>query len=337
MKIPALIDTHVHLRDFNQSDKATIETETQAAIAGGYSVICGMPNSVPVLDNLEMLKEFKKRTSNQPILIYPICAITKGLNSNEIVDFEEFQKEGAIAFSNDGRPIEDMGLMREVLSKAKESKSLIISHAECFEYEPEDNKSEYKAVERELEALKDTKSRLHFAHISTKESVELIRDAKMDNHFVTAETAPHYFSLTEEDRGYDGRFKMNPPLRSVSDVNAIIEGLQDGTIDCIATDHAPHRIDEKIKPYEEAPFGIVGLETALSVSYTYLVYRELLDMEELIEKMSSNPAMILGIDVPDKFIEFDPEYSYRVDEGKLKSKCKITPYNKMFLKGKIND
>lgn len=336
MKIPAFVDMHVHFRDFNQSDKATIQSETQAAIKGGYCAVCCMPNTNPVIDNLDAVKKFKEKTQQFSPYIYPIAAITKGLTSNEITDFKLFKENGVIGFSNDGKPIEDMGLMREIISRAKESEALIISHAEDTQYEPENKKSEYKAIERELEAVKNTNGRLHFAHISTLESVELISDAKKDGLNITCETAPHYFSLTKNDRTPDGRYKMNPPLRDVKDVKKIIEGLQEGIIDVIATDHAPHRVDEKLKQYSVSPYGIVGLETAFAVGYTYLVDRGLLTLEQLSEKMSANPAKILGIDISGKFIEFTPT-EWRISEEKLLSKCKITPYNNMLLKGAIND
>ena len=328
--ISGLIDLHCHLREPGFEYKETIETGANAAINGGFCAICPMANTNPVCDNVETLNfVLEKAKQANGINILPICAVSKGLNGEELTDIKNLKQAGAIAFSDDGRPINNPQILEEALKTGE----LIISH-------PEGAKSEAECVKRELEIVKKVGGKLHYAHISTKESIDLIRNAKNAGLKVTCETAPHYFTFTNEDITRDGRFKMNPPLATNKDLNAVIEGLQDGTIDCIATDHAPHSLDEKQKPFKDSPMGIVGFETALGASLK-LVEKGYLTLDKLVEKLSTNPAKILGlkdygrIKIGNKanLTVIMPDCEYKVDTKEFKSKCKISPFEGMQMKG----
>lgn len=323
---PGLVDMHCHLREPGFEYKETIETGIQSALNGGFTAICPMANTNPVVDNVETLKYTIEKAEG--INFYPICAVTKGLHSKELTDFESLKSAGAIAFSDDGKPVENLELFEKALKTGK----LIISHLE----------DEAVEAKNQLDVLKNVDcGRLHFAHISTKKAIELIRDAKKRGLNVTCETAPHYFSFTNADETENGKFKMNPPLRTQEDLDAVIEGLKDVTIDCIATDHAPHSLEEKTKPFSESPFGIVGFETALGASLK-LVNDGHLTISQIIEKLSVNPAKILGLkglgeikigQVANLTI-VDPDTIYKVKAEDFKSKCKISPFEGMEFKGK---
>lgn len=323
---PGFVEMHCHLREPGFEYKETIETGIESALAGGYTAICPMANTNPVVDSVETLKYTIEKA--QGIGFHPVCAVTKGLKGAELTDFAALKQAGAIAFSDDGKPLENMELFKEALLSGE----LIISHPE----------EEAEAVERELEVLRGVGGRLHFAHISTKRAIELIRKAKKEGLNVTCETAPHYFTFTNEDETADGRFKMNPPLRTQKDLEAVIEGLKDGTIDCIATDHAPHSLEEKTKPFAQAPFGIVGFETALGASLK-LVEQGHLTINQLIEKLSSNPAKILNLKEQGQIKTgnkanlaiIDIDRTYKVQAKDFKSKCKISPFEGMEFKGKV--
>ena len=318
--IPSLIDMHVHFREPGFEYKETIETGIKSARAGGFSGVCTMPNTNPVCDNSKVLKEILSKAKKYRFEIYPIAAITKNLDSLELVDFKELKNAGAIGFSNDGLPL----LNRNVFLEALKSEELILSHCE----------DESKEVDWQIQAFKDAvrlgyEPRLHFCHISKKESVDLIRKAKKEGlKNLTAETAPHYFTFTKEDVGVNGTYKMNPQLGSEMDRRAIMDGLFDGTIDVIATDHAPHSDEEKMKLFREAPNGITGLETAFSLSY------ELLGLDKTLEKMAYNPRRILRIDNK-KMIKVALDETWIVVPSQFKTKCKISPYKGMKLKGII--
>ena len=327
------VELHCHLREPGFEYKETIETGMAAAKAGGYGIICPMPNTKPVCDNVETLKYIRERAAEiGGVKVLPVCAMTKGLNSDELVDFEALHNAGAIAFSNDGRPVENMETFKRILQEGKRLGLVMMSHAENTEFSPFDNRSEYTAVERELKVVEEVGGQLHFCHISTKESLELIRMAKKKGLNVGCETAPHYFTLS--GRHDEARFKMNPPLRSAEDVESVIKALQDGTIDAIATDHAPHSIEEKTKPFNEAPFGIVGFETAFALGYTNLVRTGKLNLEEFLKKMIDNPARIIGVEPYGK-IEIDLDEEWVVKASEFKTKAKITPFEGMKLYGKI--
>ncbi len=333
----AFVELHCHLREPGFEYKETIASGMDSAKAGGYGIICPMPNTNPVCDNLETLKYILNRakTVDNGVKVLPICAMTKGLNSDELVDFEALHNAGAVAFSNDGRPVENMQTFKKVLEEGKRLGLVMISHAENTEFSPFNNRSEYTAVERELRVVEDVGGQLHFAHISTKESIALIREAKKKGLNVTCETAPHYFSLTKDDiLNNEARFKMNPPLRSREDLAAVIEGLKDGTIDAIATDHAPHSIEEKTKPFDLAPFGIVGFETAFALSYTNLVRAGHLTLDELLRKLVDNPARIIGV-APHGKVEIDLAQEWVVKAQDFRTKARITPFEGMKLYGKV--
>lgn len=335
---PGFIDMHCHLREPGFEYKETIKTGIESAINGGYVGICPMANTNPVVDNKDSLKYIVEKAEQvgSPIL-FPICAITKGLEGKELVDIRELKNSGAIAFSDDGKPLENLKLYKQALLSGE----LVISHAEDSKLLT-DPISEAVSVARELEVLRAVGGKLHFAHISTKRAIELIRQAKKEGLNVTCETAPHYFSFTNADVTTNGRFKMNPPLRSQNDFDAVIKGLIDGTIDCIATDHAPHSLEEKIRAFEDSPFGIVGFETALGACITNLVNKKHLNIVQIIEKLSINPAKILGlkeygnIKIGQKanLTIIDPNIEWKVEENNFKSKCKISPFDGMTLRGK---
>lgn len=336
---PGFVEMHCHLREPGFEYKETIQTGIESALNGGYTAICPMANTNPVVDNVETLKYTIDKSNNSAsgIGFYPVCGVTKGLKGEEITDFENLKSAGAIAFSDDGKPLEDLDLLKKALLTGE----LIISHAEDSKLLT-DPTSEAVCVERELETLSKAGGRLHFAHISTQRSIELIRQAKNQGLKVTCETAPHYFSFTKDDETSDGRFKMNPPLRAQEDLDAVIEGLKDGTIDCIATDHAPHSLEEKTKSFGESPFGIVGFETALGATLTNLVSKGHLTINQAIEKLSSNPAKILNlkeqgiIKIGHKanLTVIDPNITYKVNVDEFKTKCKISPFEGMEFKGK---
>ncbi len=314
--IPALIDMHAHLRDFTQADKETFETGTLAAREGGFCAVCNMPNSTPACDNVEILRRALEKKVNCEVL--QVGAVTKGLKSLELVDFKALKTAGAIAFSNDGFSIPD-----EVFESALKSGELILSHLE----------NEVRELTFQLEVFKKLADsgfspRLHFCHISLAESVELIRSAKASGYNVTCETCPHYFTFTRDNVTENGVFKMNPPLGTEEDKKAIIEGVLDGTIDVIATDHAPHLIDEKLSNYDISPNGITGFETAFSLSLMRF------GLDVVIEKMAVKPREILGIE-NNKTIQVDAELEWTYLASESKSKCKVSPYDKMKLKGKV--
>lgn len=332
---PGLVEMHCHLREPGFEYKETLETGIASALAGGYTAICPMANTMPVVDNLEVLGQILKKSEG--IALHQVCAITKGLQGEELTDFGALKSAGAVAFSDDGKPLENMVLYKQALLSGE----LIISHAEDSKLLC-DPLSEALSVSRELEVLRDAGGRIHFAHISTRRAIELIRHAKADGLNVTCETAPHYFIFTQNDVTENGRFKMNPPLRTEDDRQAVIEGLKDGTIDCIATDHAPHSFEEKTKPFAESPFGIVGFETALGATLTYLVNEGHLSFEQAIEKLSVNPAKILRLQDQGKvevgqkanLAVIDQDLNYTVDAKDFKSKCKISPFEGKKLTGK---
>ncbi len=359
---PGLIDMHCHLREPGFSSKETVKTGIESAINGGYTAICPMPNTNPVTDNVVTLQYLLYRAKEvSDIGFYPICAVTKGLGSEKTVNVSELLDSGAVAFSNDGKPIENMKILREALKYINSQNSLIISHSEDSTLSEGGVINEGKvsaqmglkgiaditeslAVARELEVVRSVKGKYHFAHISTKRSVELIRQAKKEGLNVTAETAPHYFSLSEDDiKDYDAKYKVNPPLRTKEDVEAVINGLKDGTIDVIATDHAPHTISEKQSPIQIAPMGMAGFETSLGVTLTYLVHSGKLSLMEAIKKYTSAPMKILNlknqgcisIGNEANLTVIDLNEEWIADASKFKSKCKISPFDGYKLKGRV--
>ena len=359
---PGLIDIHCHLREPGYNSKETIKTGILSAINGGYTAVCPMANTNPAVDNAATLNYIiSKAKEVSEIGFYPVCALTKGLSGEKIVNVSELLDGGAIAFSDDRKPVENMHLLREALKYINSHNSIIISHSEdsSLAHEGVINEgikstrlglkgipdiTESLAVARELEIVRSINGRYHFAHISSKRSVELIRAAKKEGLNVTAETAPHYFSLTEDDIiDYDARYKVNPPLRTKEDLNAVIQGLQDGTIDVIATDHAPHTVHEKQLPIQNAPMGIAGFETAMALALTNLVHTKKLSLIDTIRKFTYNPACILNIKNQGSIktgreanlTVIDVNEEWIMDASKFKSKCRISPFDKKKLKGKV--
>ena len=319
--IPSLIDMHVHLRDPGFTHKETILTGLKSAQKGGYGVVCTMPNTSPVNDNIDTLNYIINEAKKyDEVKLLPICAITKNLNSKVLVNFKELKENGAIAFSNDGLPILD----KKVFKCALESGELIISHLEDETLEAKWQIKIYKEVLSENKVV----PRLHFAHISKKATLDVIRAEKPNCPTLTVETCPHYFTFTKDDVTDNGIFKMNPPLGDKDDRQAVIDAILDGTIDVISTDHAPHTIDEKLLPYDKAPNGITGLETAFSLTYMKF------GLDVAIEKMSDMPKRILGIE-NNKKIKVDLDKTWLVHAKSFKTKCKVSPYENMVLKGKV--
>ncbi len=355
---PGLIDVHTHLREPGEEYKETIESGVNAAARGGFTTICAMPNTKLVNDNAQITKYIiDKANSYKKTTVLPIGAITFGLNGEKLTEFGYLKKAGAVAFSDDGKPVADIELMRRALEYSKAFNLFIISHSEELKLTNKGvmnegalatemglpgipNLAESIAIKRDVELAKLTNSKLHIAHISTKDSVEIIRDAKKKGVNVTAETAPHYFTLTEEAvKGYNTNAKMSPPLRNKKDRDAIIKGLQDGTIDIIATDHAPHSSLEKNIDFESAANGIIGLETSFPISYL-LVEKNFLSFSTLIKKMSKNPAKLLGINNDIKpnakanLTIFDLKKPYKIDKHSFLSKSQNTPFNNFNVTGK---
>lgn len=357
---PGLVDMHVHLREPGQEYKEDIESGTRAAAVGGVTSVACMPNTDPVADNESVISYIKTKAKEAGYAnVYPIGAISKGLKGKELAEIGMMRFAGAVAVSDDGHPVEDSGLMQRALIYADMFDIPVISHCEELSIAGEGTMNEgdvatelgLKGISRAAEEVMVARDiivaeaehkRIHIAHVSTRGSVELVRQAKKRGVRVTCETCPHYFSLTEEAvRGYDTNAKMNPPLRTADDVEAIKEGLKDGTIDCIVTDHAPHHIDEKNLEFALAKNGIVGLETSLGLGIKNLVKTGVLTMSKLIEKMSFNPSKILGINKGTlgegksaDIIIFDPDREWTVDARSLQSKSKNTPFDGEVLYGK---
>lgn len=345
---PGFVDVHVHLREPGFSYKETIKTGTLAAAHGGYTAVCSMPNLNPTPDSVENIKlQLDKIKTDAVISVYPYATITVGERGEELSDLEGL-KEYAIAFSDDGRGVQNDDMMRRAMEFAKKNDMIIAAHCEVNsllkggyihdgEYARKNghlgicSESEYAQIARDLKLAEEIGCKYHVCHISTKESVELIREAKARGVDVTCETGPHYLVLSDKDLQEDGRFKMNPPLRSEEDRLALIEGIKDGTIDMIATDHAPHSYEEKSKGLEGSLMGVVGLETAFSVLYTNLVKSGIITLEKLVELMSINPSKRFSIK-NNGYTVFDLSEEYTVDPEKFYSMGRSTPFsgNKLY-------
>ena len=311
---PGLIDMHVHLREPGREDMETVKSGTRSAISGGMTGVCAMPNTEPAIDNVQIVKRLDAIIKNEAKTnVFITGAITKGRRGQELVDIEKMKKIGVVALSDDGNSVQDEALMLKALKEAKANDMLIISHCEDKTLSKSGvinqglmatklglrgipKKAEYEFVKRDIELAKKAKAKIHIAHVSCKESVDIIRKAKKEGVAATAETAPHYFSLEDTAcETYDTRTKMNPPLRSADDVDAIKQGLGDGTIDAIASDHAPHGKHDKEVEFDIAAFGIIGLETSLGLAALNLVEAGIISWGKLVELMSLNPAKILGL------------------------------------------
>ncbi len=359
--LPGLVDAHCHLRDPGQEYKEDIETGTRSAAKGGFTSIACMPNTSPVIDNEAIVKYIMNKAKQDGVVnVYPIGAISKGLKGEELSEIGELKFAGAVAVSDDGKPLKNSALMKKALQYSSMFDITVISHCEDLDLVDEGTMNEgYMStvlglrgipsaaeeimVSRELILAEYTKIPVHIAHVSTELSVDLIRHAKSRGVKVTCETCPHYFALTDEAcEGFNTLAKVNPPLRTKKDVEAIIEGLKDGTIDIIATDHAPHHQDEKNVEFAIAANGMVGFETALPLCVTYLVKPGYLTMEQLVEKMCVNPSKILGLNKGSievgssadlTIIDMDEEYV--VDVSKFSSKSKNSPFDGFKLQGTV--
>lgn len=357
--VPGFVDMHVHLRDPGQTQKEDIITGCKAAAAGGVTSLLAMPNTTPTTDNAETVRYILDKAKYADSRVYVAASITKGLKSEEPTDLDELKAAGAVALSDDGRPVENTKFLSEAMKKAPQLGMKVVAHCEDL-YLADGGKinegevsqklgikgipasAEDCGTAREIALAAALDVPVHICHVSTKTSVALVRDAKRRGVKVTAETAPHYFSLTEREllRG-DADYRMNPPLRTQADVDAIIEGLQDGTLDAIATDHAPHTVEDKAD-FAAAPNGSIGMETSFAAGCTYLVKSGFLSLGELVSKMSTNPAEILGINAgrifsgaPADIVLIDTDEQWTVDENKLHGKSKNTPFKGRTLCGKV--
>ena len=356
---PGLIDMHVHLREPGHEYKETIETGCLAAARGGFTTVCCMPNTDPVNDNQSVTDYIlKKARMAGTVRVCPVGAISRGLRGESMADFGELKAAGVVAVSDDGNPVMNAQLMRRALEYAKGFSLLVIAHCEDRNLTANGvmnegvtatrlglpgipNAGESVMVSRDIALCELTGTPLHIAHVSAKESVQLIRDAKARGLPVTAETAPHYFCLTEEAViGYDTHAKVHPPLRTTSDNKAVQQALADGTIDVIASDHAPHTTIEKDVEFQQAANGLIGLETSLALSLR-LVHDSVIDFNHLVTYMSINPAKILNLDYiglkpgnPADITVIDPEKKFTVDANTFRSKSRNTPFNGWELKGK---
>ncbi len=356
--VPAFADIHVHFREPGFTAKETIRTGSMAAARGGYTAVCAMPNLDPVPDSVETLAVEQAAIDRDAIIsVLPYCSITKGRKGLELVDFKAL-KQHCIAFSDDGSGVQDEAMMRRAMEAAAREDVIIAAHCEdnsllrggyihdgryCAQHGHKGicSESEWGQIARDLELCEETGCHYHVCHISTKESVELIRRAKARGVNVTCETAPHYLVLCEDDLQEDGRFKMNPPLRSAEDREALIEGLLDGTIDAIATDHAPHTAEEKSRGLAGSAMGIVGLETSFPVLYTTLVRTGRMDLERLIEAMSTSPRRIFRIGgalepgMPADLAVLDLDNEFTIDSNTFLSKGRSTPFDGWKVRGKV--
>ncbi|MDR0830118.1 MAG: dihydroorotase [Prevotellaceae bacterium] len=368
--LAGFVDVHVHFREPGFEYKETIESGSKAAAAGGYTAVCTMPNLKPApdcLENINLQKNIIEKTAK--IKVFPLATITRGQKGKgELVDFEALSPQ--IGFSDDGKGVQTEQLMREAMQQAAKYDQIIVEHCEVEElvkggyihdgeyckahnHKGICSESEWREVERNVRLAKETGCRFHVCHVSTKESVEIIRRAKAEDVRVTCETAPHYLLLSDEVLQEEGSFKMNPPIRSKADQAALIQGITDGTIDCIATDHAPHSADEKNRGLQGSAFGIVGLETAFSLIYTFLVKQDtryetqdteqenIISFEKLIELMSINPRKIFDIEggletgQPADLVVIDLNKECKIDPQKFFSKGKSTPFEYWLVFGKI--
>ena len=359
--MPGIIDMHVHLREPGREDKETIATATKAALKGGVTTVLAMPNTTPAIDcpkNVELLKNIIQKTAQVNVLI--AAAITKDRLGQELTDIPALKKQGIVAITDDGASVDSDALFSEALKKAKANKLLVICHSEDKSLSNNGvvnlglvstrlglrgipKEAEYKRVQRDIGLAQKIDTPVHIAHVSCRESVEIIASAKKKGIKVTAETAPHYFSLTEEAvLDYDTNMKMNPPLRSKQDLEAIKQGLKNGVIDAIACDHAPHTENEKDIEFERAEFGVIGLETELAVSILELIDTGLLNWLDLAQKLCLNPARILGIDRGTlgvgsyaDIIVVSPEKEWIVKKDQILSKSKNSPFLGKTLKGVV--
>lgn len=356
--MPSFFDMHVHFRDPGFTHKEDVITGCNAALAGGVTGVLCMPNTKPPVDNPETVKYIIDKAEDTGVKVYPVGCITNGMCGKGLCDYDELKQSGVLAVSDDGRPVENAEQMREALEKSNDNGLLVISHCEDLSIinggimnkgemseklgvKGMDRVSEDMITAREIILAKSVNSRIHIAHVSTEGSTEIIRQSKKAGVKVTCETCPHYFILTDEKlAARDADFRMNPPLRTADDVKAIIDGIVDGTIDCIVTDHAPHTAEEKAD-FEKAPNGVVGLETSFAAALTGLYHTGKVSLNKIVELMSVNPRKLLGLpfisikdDETADLVIADLNKEWIVEPGKLHSKSHNTVFKGMTLKGK---
>ena len=358
---PGLIDIHVHLREPGQAHKETIASGTMAAAAGGFTSVCTMPNTSPVNDSPEITRWMLDPARGAHVNVFPVAAATVGSMGERLTDFAALKRAGAVAFSDDGKPILDDNIMRQTLTSAAALNTPVIQHAEdCRMTEGSvmnagltafrlglrgwPGEAESSIVERDIRFAAETKARYHVAHLSTAAALRAVRKAKRDHLRVTCEITPHHFTLLDEDVGqYDTNYKMNPPLRSREDRDALLAGLADGAVDCVATDHAPHAAHEKNQEFDRAPFGITGLETALGLCVSVLHHRHNIPLRRIVELLSANPARVmnlkgrgtLAVCARADVTIFDPAKKWTYHVAQSHSKSKNSPFDGKQMQGKV--
>ena len=358
--MPGLIDLHVHFRDPGLTYKETIKTGCEAAINGGFTSVFAMPNTKPVCDNAEIVRYVQEEGEKYGINVYQVGSITKGMKGEELSDIDGMVKAGCIALSEDGKSVMNSAVYRKAMNKAVELNIPILAHCEDINLveggvmnldensmrlgmKGISNAVEDIIVARDILLAKETGATLHLCHCSTEDSVKMVEAAKAEGVKVTAEVCPHHFTLTSDDiKKDDANFKMNPPLRTKNDVEALKNGLHNNIMDIISTDHAPHSKEEKEKSIKDAPFGIVGLETSVALTYTYLVKTGILTPLQMAEKMSYNPARVAGLNVGHlsvgavaDIVVIDPEKEYTIDTKDFKSMGRNTPFNGWKVFGEV--
>ncbi|PYS99624.1 MAG: dihydroorotase [Acidobacteria bacterium] len=358
---PGFIDMHVHLREPGQEHKETIASGCAAAVAGGWTSVCPMPNTTPVNDNAAITRYMIEQAERANLAnVFPVGAITKSSDGSELAEMGEMKSAGAVAVSDDGRPVPNAGIMRRAMQYAHDFDLPVVDHCEDKSLSSGGVMHEGKlslllglkgmpALAEEIDTVRDiilareTGAHIHIAHVSTKGAIEAVRRAKNEGINVTCEVTPHHFTLTDVAvEGYDTNTKMSPPLRSEEHLEAILEGLKDGTIDAIATDHAPHHADEKALEYDRAPFGITGLETAIGLAFNQLVHKGIIDLARLVELCSTNPAKIFrlkdrGTLKPGSIADItiiDPELKWTYRNSESKSKSRNSPFDEREFTGR---
>jgi dihydroorotase len=355
---PGFLDMHVHLREPGREDEETVVTGCNCAAAGGFTAVACMPNTEPAIDSAEVIMLIKKEAANHLVDVYPVGAATIGRKGELLSPMAELHEAGAVGFSDDGVAIKTSGFVKRALEYSKMFNLPIIEHCEdeslaggamneginstMLGLPPIPSVAEDIIVIRDILLAEYTGGRIHIAHMSTKEACEMVRQAKKKGINVTAEVSPHHFSLTDDAvKTYDTNTRMNPPLRTQADVDAMIEGLKDGTIDCIASDHAPHSPEEKEAEYELAPNGILGLETQTALALTELYHKKHLTLEQIVEKLAINPRKILNVPVPAfkegekaNFTIFNPDMEWTYEVARTYSKSKNSPFDGREFKGK---
>ncbi|HEX2961257.1 MAG TPA: dihydroorotase [Ignavibacteriales bacterium] len=356
--VPGLFDMHVHLREPGREDEETVITGSNSAAAGGFTGLACMPNTNPAIDSAEIVSFIKEKAKNHLVDVYPVGAVTMDRKGESLSPMAELNEAGVVAFSDDGDAVKNARILRLAFEYASMYGIPIMEHCEdeslaggvmnegvtstFLGLPPMPSIAEDLTVMRDIMMAEYTGGKIHITHISTKNSIEMVRQAKKRGVKITSDVTPHHFSLTEEAlKNYDTNTKMNPPLRTRADVDAVLEALKDGTIDAIASDHAPHSIEEKEMEFIYAPNGIVGLETELGLALSELLNKKILSIEEIVNKLSVNPRKILNLPVP-KIAEgeianitiIDPEVVWTVDVKQFKSKSKNSPFDKRLLTGR---